>query len=178
MKIIISITTAMKNIDSSIILPVHQTSETVRKSERYQIDDFKKMIRSMNLKITDQRLLILQSLHDGDKKSGERHVTAQELFEKVSVRDSSVGFATVYRFLRDLAANELVTEVRMGGHASRYELTPKEHHDHLTCTKCGKICEFENEKIEELQSQVAKHFGFRLTGHVLELFGVCSDCQK
>ncbi len=168
----------MKNTDNSIVLPVHQSSETVRKAERYQIDDFKKMIRSMNLKITDQRLLILSSLHDGDKKSGERHVTAQELFEKVSVRDASVGFATVYRFLRDLAANELVTEVRMGGHASRYELTPKEHHDHLTCTKCGKICEFENEKIEELQSQVAKHFGFHLTGHVLELFGVCSDCQK
>lgn len=178
MKIIISIATFMKNTKNSVVLPVYQTSETVRKAERYQIDDFKKMIRSMNLKITAQRLLILSSLHDGDKKSGERHVTAQELFEKVSVRDSSVGFATVYRFLRDLAANELVTEVRMGGHASRYELTPKEHHDHLTCTKCGKICEFENEKIEELQSQVAKYFGFNLTGHVLELFGVCSDCQK
>ena len=49
----------MKNTDNSIVLPVHQTSETVRKAERYQIDDFKKMIRSMNLKITDQRLLIL-----------------------------------------------------------------------------------------------------------------------
>lgn len=169
---------AMKNTSQSIVLPVHQSSETVRKNERFQIDDFKKMIRSMNLKITDQRLLILQSLHDSDKKSGERHVTAQELYEKVSVRDSSIGFATVYRFLRDLAAHELVTEVRMGGGASRYELTPRDHHDHLTCTKCGKICEFENQKIEELQLQVAKHFGFQLTSHVLELFGICPACQN
>lgn len=162
----------------SIILPVHQTTETKHKGERFQLDDFKKMIRSMNLKITDQRILILQSLYDSDKKSGERHVTAQELFEKVSARDSSVGFATVYRFLRDLSANSLVTEVRMGGQASRYELTPKDHHDHLTCTKCGKICEFENEKIEHLQAQVATFFGFKLTSHILELFGICPDCQK
>jgi len=160
------------------VLPVHQTTETKHKGDRYQIDDFKKMIRSMNLKITDQRILILQSLYDSDKKSGERHVTAQELYEKVYARDNSVGFATVYRFLRDLSAHELVTEVRMGGQASRYELTPKDHHDHLTCTKCGKICEFENNKIEELQKQVATFFGFQLTGHVLELFGVCPDCQN
>jgi len=163
---------------NSIVLPVHQTTETKHKGDRFQIDDFKKMIRSMNLKITDQRILILQSLYDSDKKSGERHVTAQELFEKVYARDSSIGFATVYRFLRDLSANELVTEVRMGGQASRYELTPKDHHDHLTCSQCGKICEFENEKIEQLQAQVAAFFGFKLTGHVLELFGVCPDCQK
>ena len=164
--------------DTQITLPAHQTSETIKKNERFQIDDFKKMIRSMGLKITDQRLLIMQCLHVADKKAGDRHVTAQELFEKVSIKDSSVGFATVYRFLRDLAAHELVTEVRMGGQASRYELTPKEHHDHLTCTKCGKICEFENQKIEDLQAEVARHFGFQLTGHVLELFGVCPSCQK
>jgi len=160
------------------VLPRHSDGETVKKSERFINEDFKKMIRSMNLKITDQRMLILACLHDGEKKSGDRHVTAQELFEKASLKDSSVGFATVYRFLRALADHELVTEVRMGGQSSRYELTPKEHHDHLTCTKCGKICEFENDKIEKLQVQVASHFGFKLTNHILELYGICPDCQK
>jgi Fur family ferric uptake transcriptional regulator len=88
-----------------------------------------------------------------------------------------VGFATVYRFLRDLANKNFVTEVRMGGQASRYELTTKEHHDHLTCTGCGKIVEFENKKIEKLQEQVAEYFGFVLTNHILELYGLCSSCQ-
>lgn len=131
----------------------------------------------MGLKITDQRMLILTCLHDAEVKSGERHVTAQELYEKVAIVDSGVGFATVYRFLRNLAENNFVTEVRMGGQSSRYELTSQEHHDHLTCTKCGKICEFENEKIEKLQAQVAEHFGFVLTSHILELYGVCPSCQ-
>jgi Fur family ferric uptake transcriptional regulator len=66
----------------------------------------------------------------------------------------------------------------MGGLPARYELTPKSHHDHLTCINCGKICEFENSAIEQLQEKVAKQFGFQLTSHVLELYGVCADCQK
>lgn len=133
----------------------------------------KQIIRDMNLKVTDQRMQILQTLHEG-----RRHVTAQEVFERVIEKFPEVGFATVYRFLRELVEHRVVTEVRMGGQPARYELTPRAHHDHLTCVKCNKICEFENEEIEDLQEKVAKKFGFRLTSHVLELYGVCTDCQR
>jgi Fur family ferric uptake transcriptional regulator len=159
------------------MLPRQLDETIVKKQEKFKDEDLKKIIRSMGLKITDQRLLIITCLHDAEIKLGERHVTAQELFERVTKKDSSVGFATVYRFLRDMANKGFVTEVRMGGQASRYELTSKEHHDHLTCTKCGKIVEFENKKIEKLQEQVAEYFGFVLTNHILELYGVCSTCQ-
>ncbi len=154
---------------------------TVKKQERYKEEDFKRIIRSMGLKITDQRLLIIGCLHDPDSKLSDRfsdkHVTAQELFERVSKKNTKVGFATVYRFLRNLADKNLATEVRMGGQPSRYELATKHHHDHLTCTQCGKICEFENKKIENLQVQVAEYFGFKLTNHILELYGLCPACQ-
>ncbi len=132
----------------------------------------KQIIRTMNLKVTEQRVLILQTLHQG-----RRHVSAQEVFETVIERHPEIGFATVYRFLRDLVEHGIVTEVRMGGQSARYELTPRAHHDHLTCVKCGKICEFENAEIELLQEKVAMQFGFKLTGHVLELYGHCRDCQ-
>lgn len=132
------------------------------------------MLRSLHLKVTDQRLLILETLHAGRRA----HMTAQEVFEAVKDRDSSLGFATVYRFLRKLVEAGHVTEVRMGGQPARYEMTPAFHHDHLTCTHCGRICEFENAEIENLQIQVAQHFGFRLTGHVLELYGICRDCES
>jgi Fur family ferric uptake transcriptional regulator len=66
----------------------------------------------------------------------------------------------------------------MGGMPARYELTPKSHHDHLTCTQCGTIIEFENRDIEQLQILVARNNGFQLTGHVLELYGICPGCQK
>lgn len=133
---------------------------------------FKRMIRQMGLKVTQQRLVILESL-----SAGRAHVTAQEVFETVNTKYPEIGFATVYRFLRKMAEQNMVTEVRMGGLPARYELTPRRHHDHLTCVQCGQIVEFESQQIENLQEQVAKAHNFRLTHHVLELYGVCLRCQ-
>lgn len=148
---------------------------SAHKKTAQQFDEasLKQLIRSMGLKVTGQRVLILQALHQG-----RAHVTAQELYETVHTEDASIGFATVYRFLRDLAGAGIVTELRMGGASARYEIAPQRHHDHLTCVSCGKICEFENHEIEELQERVAAQFGFELTSHVLELYGKCRDCQK
>ena len=127
----------------------------------------------MSLKVTQQRLAILRSM-----TQGQAHVTAQEVYEKVTEPHPEIGFATVYRFLRAMAEKGFVTEVRMGGFPARYELTPKDHHDHLTCIKCGKIVEFENPTIEDLQHKIAKNHGFLLTDHVLELYGICFTCRK
>ncbi len=131
---------------------------------------FKRIIRDMGLKVTGQRLAILST--------GRAHVTAQEVFEAINTKHPEMGFATVYRFLRKLTEEGFASEVRMGGLPARYELKSKRHHDHLTCTQCGKIVEFENTQIEKLQISVAHQFGFQLTDHVLELYGICQDCQS
>ncbi len=158
---------------SNEFLPRQKDLDIIDHTDTYSEEDLKKIIRHLNLKVTTQRMTILSCLQEG-----RRHITAQELFEKVMKVDDSIGFATVYRFLRSLTENNFVTEVRMGGLPARYELTPKAHHDHLTCVKCGKICEFENKAIENMQIKVAQQFGFVLTHHVLELYGVCSACQS
>jgi Fur family ferric uptake transcriptional regulator len=142
--------------------------------DRAQLDtkSYKRMIREMGLKVTKQRMAILEGLN-----AGRAHVTAQEVYEAVNEKHPEIGFATVYRFLRKLTEQNFVTEVRMGGLPARYELTPTEHHDHLTCVNCGKIVEFENQQIEKLQEEIASKYGFKLTDHVLELYGVCSHCK-
>lgn len=157
----------------SFKLPKQKNEDFIIHDSQYSPEQLKQIIRSLNLKVTQQRLVILQTLSEG-----RRHLTAQELYEKVLPQFPEIGFATVYRFLRDLSEKQFVTEVRMGGMPARYELAPREHHDHLTCTRCGKICEFENKAIERLQEQVAQEFGFRLTHHVLELYGICPTCQE
>lgn len=126
----------------------------------------------MGLKVTGQRMTILRYLYQSPK-----HITAQELFERIQPIDSAIGFATVYRFLRKLVEHDLLIEVRMGNMPARYELASEEHHDHLTCIACGAIKEFYNEEIERLQKVVAVEFGFELTDHVLELQGICSSCR-
>lgn len=142
------------------------------KAQKNDLSQLKKIVRDIGLKVTSQRLVILERL-----VAGKDHVTAQQLFEDIAPKAPDIGFATVYRFLKTLAEHRYVTEVRMRGLPARYEWATKSHHDHLTCSSCGKICEFENEQIEKIQKEIAAQFGFELTDHILELYGICMDCR-
>ena len=154
------------------ILPVSLHQEPlIRHAPRAERVPNKKIIRELGLKVTTQRLAILDTV-----RGGPSHFTAQEVFEDVTEKHPEIGFATVYRFLRTLSERAYVTEVRMGGMPARYEWAAKRHHDHLTCVTCSRIVEFENNEIERLQERVARAHGFSLTSHVLELYGVCPDC--
>lgn len=162
---------------SSAIINLPQSQRTaafVPRAPTITEKELKAVLRNVGLKVTEQRMLILKELYSNT----ERHVTAQQLYEAVLELDDSIGFATVYRLLRSLTDAGIMTETRMGGVSARYELCSKNHHDHLTCEHCGLICEFENDEIERLQMAVADKFGFKLTHHVLELYGVCPTCQN
>ncbi|MAE74472.1 MAG: transcriptional repressor [Bdellovibrionaceae bacterium] len=162
----------MKTPQPDLIRGQQNPQEELIKREPLGPAEYKNIIRDMGLKVTQQRMAILASL-----AKGRQHVTAQEVYEGIHEEHPEIGFATVYRFLRRLSESGYVTELRMGGMPARYELTPKHHHDHLTCISCGKIVEFENQDIERLQESVSRENGFKLTHHVLELYGYCSDCQ-
>ncbi|WP_426734312.1 Fur family transcriptional regulator [Myxococcus faecalis] len=108
------------------------------------------------------------------------HFTAEELVRSVRQRGAEdVHPATVYRVLPLLVEAELIHQTLVsGGEGQRYERAfEREHHDHIICSSCGKVVEFHFEAIELLQNDVAKSLGFRLTGHIHELFGVCSACE-
>ncbi len=154
-------------------LPISSLQAPNIKSSRSPKTPSKTVIRNLGLKVTDQRIAIIEVV-----RSGPKHFTAQEIYEIVTEKNPEIGFATVYRFLRKLSENSFVTEIRLGGLPARYEWALKKHHDHLTCTQCRKIVEFENLEIENLQAKVAKDFDFELSDHVLELYGICSDCRK
>ena len=87
--------------------------------------------------------------------------------------------------LKTSRQRELIAEVGLAGARqfgdghTRYEpLQSAEHHDHLICTSCGRIVEFHNPQIEELQARVANRHGFVVTHHKLELYGLCTDCRR
>jgi Fur family ferric uptake transcriptional regulator len=124
------------------------------------------------LKSSTRRELILETL-----ASIGRHVTAEELLRDVRTRDPRIGAATVYRTLRVLQDSGIVAERHFEGGASRFELLGDDHHDHLICTVCGTIVEFEDEVIEHEQKRVASSYGFELLMHRHELYGVCPACR-
>lgn len=142
------------------------------KEENKDREKLKELIRELGLKVTTQRIQILEIL-----KYEKKHSTAQGLFEEVHKSYPNIGFATVYRFLRFLSKSGCITEVRVGNSPARYEWKTKEHHDHLTCIECGAVTEFESDKLEQLQVDIAQHFGYTLTDHLLEMYGICPTCR-
>lgn len=106
------------------------------------------------------------------------HVSADELVERVRTLDPRVSVATVYRTLKLLGESGLAIPRHFGEGQTRWEsAVGRSHHDHLICTRCGAIVEFENEEIERLQARVARRHGFAVERHRLELYGRCAACR-
>ncbi len=125
------------------------------------------------LRSTEQRRIVTEMFFASDG-----HLSIEDLLDKVRVEEPRIGYATVYRTLKLLKECDLAFERHFGDGVSRYEVAwEDEHHDHLICTDCEKIIEFEDNAIEVLQHEVAARHGFTLSRHKLELYGLCPDCQ-
>ena len=135
---------------------------------------FREFITTKGLKTTKQRDVILDAF-----LSSDRHMSIEELYLKLRAKNPRIGYATVYRTLKLFAESGIAREIQFGDGQTRYEhVAEGEHHDHLVCTHCGTIIEFENETIEKLQDQVAETYGFLIETHKLELYGSCAKCRK
>lgn len=134
---------------------------------------FKDHLRRQRLKSTAQRDTIVKVFLET-----QRHISVEELYLEVKRRNSRIGYATVYRTIKLLTECGLAAERHFRDGEARYESAQKSHHDHLICESCGRIVEFEEPRIESLQQDIAKRLGFRFTGHKMELYGLCRDCQK
>ena len=134
---------------------------------------FQDFASAKGLKSTKQRDIILDCF-----LSCHQHLTTEELYLKLKTDNPNIGFATVYRTLKLFAESGIAREIQFGDGQTRYEhMHVGEHHDHLVCTRCGTIVEFENETIEKLQSEVAAQHGFTIMNHKLELYGFCGKCS-
>ena len=138
-----------------------------------EIDVLEEYISENNLKITKQRRTVLKIFLES-----KNHVSVEELYNTVLKTEPKIGLATVYRTLALLTKSGLALEMDFGDGQKRYESSYKSlHHDHMVCTKCGKILEFNHPLIEKYQEEVAKQQNFKITSHKLALFGLCKDCK-
>jgi len=137
--------------------------------------DFKQLLKKNGLKFTIQREVILETLYNSDE-----HLTPEALHKKIQelYPDLKTGIATIYRTLSLLESEDIVTSLSFGAQGKKYELGAKEHHDHMICTECGAITEFVDEEIEKRQRAIADQFGFLMTDHSMQIYGICAECQK
>ncbi len=145
-----------------------------------ELDILQKHLSKNGLKLTRQRKNILTAFLKME------HVTAEHMYRLLSRKDPHIGLATVYRTLKLLCETSLAQEQHFGTQTQFDNVAHKGHHDHLICTQCPKIIEFENCQIEALQEEVATENGFTIRTHKLELYGVpvqlpngtCKNCGQ
>ena len=106
-------------------------------------------------------------------------LSAQELFDQLRAQGRSVGLASIYRALDQLADVNLVHRIDLGDGVARFEPAHPggEHHHHLVCDECGKVETFDDSGLERAVSRVAGSHGYTLAGHDVVLHGACGDCR-
>jgi Fur family transcriptional regulator, ferric uptake regulator len=133
---------------------------------------WKAYLQDNKLNTTQQRELIVDMF-----LRCKNHISVDELLARVRKRNRKVGYATVYRTLKLLVESGLAIQRQFGDGQARYEVEG-EHHDHLICTRCGLILEFEDPEIEALQEKIAQRLGgFQVMRHRHELYGLCPKAQ-
>ena len=120
---------------------------------------------------TWQKAAVEAALGDSDD-----FLSAQTLHARMKSAGSPIGLATVYRTLNDLVERGRA-DVLPNGTEQLFRSCGTRHHHHLVCVDCGKAVEIEA-PIEDWVSEVAREHGFADVQHVVDLRGVCADCQR
>lgn len=121
---------------------------------------------AISLRMTGQRRIVAQVLEEA-----EDHPDVEELYRRAALLDGAISLATVYRTVKLFETEGILEKVEFGDGRARYEDAEREHHDHLICTRTGKVIEFVDAEIEALQEKIARRLGYKLRGHRMELFG-------
>ncbi len=123
-------------------------------------------LRKAGLKVTLPRVKILQILEASDS----HHMSAEDVYKALLDAGDDVGLATVYRVLTQFESAGLVSRLNFDGGHAVFELDKGGHHDHMVCVDTGRVIEFVDDEIEQLQHAIAEKHGFDLVDHNLVLY--------
>ncbi|MGD9157112.1 MAG: transcriptional repressor [Desulfobacteraceae bacterium] len=137
-------------------------------------DNFRALIENDSIGNVEERLNIIDVFLEV-----EEHITLEELNRRLKEKGYDYDIDFVKECMTRWVKYGFAQKKEFEGQPILYEHRHLgKHHDHLICTKCGKITEFENAEIERLQAAVAANHGFHMLQHKMEVYGLCSDCIK
>jgi len=145
-------------------------THAIHKQEKEQ---FKKLFKQDRIGRFNDRLAVLEVF-----LRTEHHVTVQELVDLVHQQGRHLDIAFVKETLGLMCHYGFAKQNRFNNGEARYEhLHLGQHHDHMICTKCRGIFEFQNDAVEQLQLKIAAENGFHMLQHRMELYGICRQCM-
>ena len=125
-----------------------------------------KNLRKAGLKVTLPRVRILEIF----EQSAEKHLSAEDIYNKIREAGDEVGLATVYRVLTQFESAGILMKQNFEDNYSVYELVTDDHHDHMVCIDSGTVIEFKNDLIEDEQEKIAREHGYKIVDHKLVLY--------
>jgi Fur family ferric uptake transcriptional regulator len=105
------------------------------------------------------------------------HLNPNEVLAQAKAIHPALGRATVYRTLELLTQLGVVRPIYVGETGPTYIRADGDHH-HLVCSSCGQIVDFDDCRAGAMTQELTERFGFRITSHLLEFYGVCATCQN
>lgn len=129
-------------------------------------------LRDSGKRLTRQRQLVLDVL-----AKSEQHLDAEGVHDQAKARDPNISLATVYRTLSLLKEVGLVEEHRLGEDHAHFEAVPEEPHYHFTCTRCGRVIEFDAPQVMQVVHRLSEEKGLQVNQVHLLLRGTCDRCQ-
>jgi Fe2+ or Zn2+ uptake regulation protein len=136
------------------------------------IKTYKNFLKSCGLLYTQQRDVILK-----EAISAKWHFSADELTSQMHKNGINISRATIYRTLASMKEAGILNTVDLGhGHIHYESPKAKRHHEHITCEKCGAICEIQIENLENVIKTAAKQAKFKHIEYAIRIFGTCEKC--
>lgn len=123
-------------------------------------------LKKAGLKVTVPRLKVLEVLEGAEL----HHLSAEDVYKELLRIDESVGITTIYRVLTQFESAGLVERHNFDDGHAVYEMASDAHHDHMVDVDGGKVTEFVDDRIEELQREIAAKHGYDLVHHEMVLY--------
>jgi Fur family ferric uptake transcriptional regulator len=149
-------------------LPVQQTGVDERPEDR-----FREFLEIRGEKLTEPRRILVRHIFDSHK-----HFDADELVADLRAAGHRVSRATVYRTLRLLVEAGILRELRLTNRTAYEHDYGYPSHDHLHCTSCNEVIEFNNDEIRRVREAISLEHGFRASGHRFVITGLCPQCSR
>lgn len=135
---------------------------------------FKELFKQEHIDNFEDRFKVLEAFLETEK-----HVSINELVERLDNNGWRLNSEFVKETLKLMCRFGFAHKSRFDNGIILYEHRHLgQHHDHMICTKCRKILEFEEDLIEQLQIKIAATHGFHMLQHKLEIYGICNNCIR
>ncbi len=137
-------------------------------------DQFLRFLRTKGMRVTQERLALFDEIY-----AQHQHIDADRLLEAMRRGGLKSSRATVYRNLELMVECGLVRKHRLGRNRYLFEhIHAGQEHDHLVCTRCGRVVEFVSPGIAAMQAEICRAHGFVPARHNLQIQGLCTGCAE